>query len=117
MATPEPPTRDWTALAQTAIIGGVAAILLFAALVYALAWTPRSASELTFSLAALPFALGLIGWSTVLLSGNALEGFSREFNISQTWTKRGGRNAMARLIAVGAGGMVGASLAGAPYGV
>lgn len=111
------PDRDWTALARTAAAGGFAAIALFAVLVFGVQWTPRSASELTFSLAALPFSLGLIGWATVLLSGNAIEGFSRQFNVSRTWNKEGGRDAMARLIAVGAGAMVGASLAGAPYGV
>ncbi|WP_432277255.1 DUF7268 family protein [Halobacterium salinarum] len=64
-----------------------------------------------------PFAVGLMGWSGVLLSGDAVEGFSRELGASDTWTAESGRQAMALVIAFGAGGMVGAAIAGAPYGV
>nr|WP_276272237.1 hypothetical protein [Halomicroarcula sp. GDY20] len=80
-------------------------------------WSPRDASELVFPLAALPFSLGLIGWSTVLLSGRAIETFSTELGISEGWTVEGGRQGTALLTLFGLGGMVGAAVAGAPFGV
>jgi hypothetical protein len=108
--------RDWGLLARTSLGGAVAAATLFYALLVA-GWTPYRSSELAFSLAALVFALGLTAWSGVIMSGEALEGFSRQFGISDTWTAESGRQAMAFLIAFGGGGMVGAALAATPYGV
>lgn len=108
--------RDWGLLARTFVVGAVTAGVLFYALMVA-GQTPFRSSELAFSLAALVFALGLTAWSGVLMSGEALEGFSRQFGISDTWTAESGRQAMALLIAFGAGGMVGAALAASPYGV
>lgn len=103
-------------LARAGGAGSVVAFLSFYALVV-LNWPPREASELVFPLAALPFAVGLIGWSAVLMSGRAIERFSTELGISESWTVESGRQAMAMLIAFGLGGMVGAAVAGAPYGV
>jgi len=42
--------------------------------------------RVAFPLAAFPFSVGLIGWSGVLMSGEAIEGFSRELGISENWT-------------------------------
>lgn len=108
-------SRNWALIARVAVGGGVAAATLFAVLVVA-GWRPRAASELAFSLSGLVFSVGLIGWSTVLLSGDAIEGFSRQVGVSRSWTAAGGRQAMAVLTMFGAGGMVGASLAAAPFG-
>lgn len=108
--------RDWGLLGRAALVGAVTAGALFYALLVG-GWTPYRSSELAFSLAALVFAVGLTAWSGVLLSGDALEGFSRQFGISETWTAESGRQAMALLIAYGAGGMVGAAVAASPYGV
>ncbi len=108
--------RDWGFLLRTFGVGFLVSGLLFYGLV-ASGWSPRDASELAFPLAALPFSVGLIGWSTVLMSGEALETFSAELGIGKGWTVEGGRQAMALVIAFGAGGMVGAAVAGAPYGV
>ncbi|MHB9287646.1 hypothetical protein ACKVMT_11485 [Halobacteriales archaeon Cl-PHB] len=108
--------RDWGLLAGAAGAGFLLFGLLFYGLL-ALGSTPRDASELAFPLAALPFAIGLIGWSTVLLSGEALETFSAELGLGRGWTVEGGRQAMALVIAFGGGGMVGAAVAGAPFGV
>ncbi|WP_232700327.1 DUF7268 family protein [Halobacterium wangiae] len=109
--------RDWGLLARFAGAGFVAAFSLFYALVFGLGYAPRTASGLAFPLAAIPFALGLIGWSAVLLSGEAVETFSTELGISDSWTVESGRQAMAVLLVFGLGGMVGAAVAGAPYGV
>ena len=108
--------RDWGLLACAGAAGAVLAFALFYALVFG-GWSPRAASELTFPLAALPFSLGLLGWSAVLMSGNALERFSTEIGVSEGWTAASGRQAMALLVWFGAGGMVGAAIAGSPYGV
>jgi len=53
----------------------------------------------------------------VLLSGEAVENYSRELGLSEGWTVESGRQAMAVLVVFGLGGMVGAAVAGAPYGV
>jgi hypothetical protein len=108
--------RDWALLARAAAVGGAAAFALFYALYLVAGWPPREASELTFPLAALPFAVGLLGWSAVLMSGRALENYSTELGISESWTVESGRQAMALLIAFGVGGMVGAAIAGMPFG-
>ncbi|MCF2208551.1 hypothetical protein PNQ29_01130 [Halobacterium salinarum] len=109
--------RDWGLFARAAGYGAATAFALFYALHFGVGVRPRQASGVAFPLAALPFAVGLIGWSGVLLSGDAVEGFSRELGVSDTWTAESGRQAMALVIAFGAGGMAGAAIAGAPYGV
>lgn len=116
MAAGETPDKPWGLIARAAGIGAICAMLLFG-LLLALDWTPRNASELVFSVAALVFSVGLIGWSTVLMAGEAMEGFSSELGLSEGWTVRSGRQAMALLVAGGGGGMVGAALAGSPFGV
>lgn len=108
--------RDWGLLGRAALVGALAAGSLFYVLLAA-GFTPFRSSQVAFSLAALVFALGLTAWSGVLMSGEALEGFSRQFGISDTWTAESGRQAMALLVAFGAGGMLGAALAASPYGV
>jgi hypothetical protein len=108
--------RDWGVLGRAVLVGAIGAGALFYVLLAA-GFTPFRSSQVAFSLAALVFALGLTAWSGVLMSGEALEGFSRQFGISDTWTAESGRQAMALLIAFGAGGMVGAALAATPYGV
>jgi formate/nitrite transporter FocA (FNT family) len=108
--------RDWALLARAVLAGAVVAAALFYALLFG-GLTAYRASELAFSLAALVFALGLTAWSGVIMSGEALEGFSRQFGISDTWTAESGRQAMAFLIAFGGGGMVGTVLAAMPHGV
>ena len=108
--------RDWGVLGRAVLVGAIGAGALFYGLLVA-GFSPFRSSQVAFSLAALVFALGLTAWSGVLMSGEALEGFSRQFGISDTWTAESGRQAMALLIAFGAGGMVGATLAATPYGV
>ena len=109
--------RKWGLLARAAGAGAVAAFALFYTLVFLADLAPRTASEIAFPLAALPFSLGLLGWSAVLMSGRAVENYSAELGISESWTVEGGRQAMALLVWFGFGGMVGAAIAGAPYGV
>lgn len=108
--------RDWGLLARAALLGAITAAASFYALLVG-GWTPYRSSEIAFSLPALVFAVGLTSWSGVLMSGEALEGFSRQFGISDTWTAESGRQAMALLVAFGAGGMAGASVAASLYGV
>jgi hypothetical protein len=116
MTGPEETGRNWRLLLGTTLIGVLLGGILFLGFL-AGGWSARSASELSFSLAGLPFSVGLIGWSTVLLSGNAMEGFSKELGLSSGWTAEGGRQAMALLIAIGGGGMLGSSIAASPFGV
>lgn len=108
--------RDWRLLLGTTLLGALLGGILFLGLL-AGGWSAPRASELSFSLAGLPFSIGLIGWSTVLLSGNAMEGFSEELGLSRGWTAEGGREAMALLIAIGGGGMLGSALVASPFGV
>ena len=110
------PDWDWGLLARAALVGAVGAATLFLVLVFG-GRTPQRASEIAFSLAALPFAIGLIGWSTAILSGGAIEGFTRTFDISEEWTAESGRRTMTLLVVAGLAGMVGSSVTAAVYGV
>jgi hypothetical protein len=107
---------DWGLLGRAVLAGTVAGATLFAILL-ALGWGSLQADTIVFSLSGLPFSIGLIGWSTVLISGNAIEGFSREFGISESFTVEGSRQAMALLTAFGAGGMIASSIAAMALGV
>lgn len=108
--------RNWRLLLGAVLLGALLGGILFLGLL-AGGWPARRASEISFSLGGIPFSIGLIGWSTVLLSGNAMEGFSKELGLSKGWTVEGGRQAMALLIAVGGGAMLGSALTASPFGV
>lgn len=108
--------RNWRLLGGTVLLGALLGGILFLALL-AGGSQARRASEISFSLAGIPFSIGLIGWSTVLLSGNAMEDFSKELGLSRGWTVEGGRQAMSLLIAFGGGGMLGSALIASPFGV
>lgn len=116
MATVEMPDKPWGLIGRAVLVGALSAMVLFG-LLLVLDWSPRDASSTVFSLAALVFSVGLIGWSTVLMTGEAMERFSSDLGLSEGWTVRGGRQAMALLVAGGGGGMVGAAIAGSPFGV
>lgn len=110
------PNRDWRRLLEATLVGALLGGSLFLGFLLG-GWSARRASELSFSLSGLPFSIGLIGWSMILLSGNAMEGFSKELGLSEGWTVEGGRQAMALLIAIGGGGMLGSALIASPFGV
>lgn len=116
MTTAPETDRNWRLLLGTTLLGALLGGVLFLGLLVG-GWSARRASELSFSIAGLPFSIGLIGWSTVLLSGNAMEGFSKELGLSSGWTAEGGRQAMALLIAIGGGGMLGSAIVASPFGV
>lgn len=116
MAGVEDRGRDYRLLARAGLYGALAASALFYVLVLA-SVGPYRASEVAFSLSALAFAFGLTGWSGVVMSGEAIEAFSKEFGITENWTAKSGRQAMALVTVFGLGGMIGAALAARPYGV
>lgn len=116
MTAPNETGRNWRLLLGTTLLGALLGGVLFLGFL-AGGWSARRASELSFSLAGIPFSIGLIGWSTVLLSGNAMENFSKELGLSRSWTTEGGRQAMALLIALGGGGMLGSAIVASPFGV
>jgi hypothetical protein len=66
------------------------------------------ASEQVFSLAALVFGFGLLGWSGSAMFGRAVETTQEYMETGSNWTEADSRRAMARILGFGVGGMVGA---------
>jgi hypothetical protein len=100
---------DWSrrlrVLARAALLGVVAGGALVAA--FALAGhTPREASTVGFSLAALVFGFGLTAWSATLLLGESLS--AAHDNLDRDWSAADTREAMAVLAVAGAAAMAGA---------
>lgn len=67
----------------------------------------RTVSTQTFSLAALCFGFGILGWSGSVLAGGSVEDVQRHLDTGINWTEADSRRAMARISGAGAGGMVG----------
>lgn len=67
----------------------------------------RTVSTQTFSLAALCFGFGILGWSGAVLAGASVEAVQRHLDTGLNWTEADSRRAMARISGAGAGGMVG----------
>jgi len=68
----------------------------------------KLASDVVFSLAALVFSLGLIGWAGSILAAGSIGAVQHHLDIARDWTEAGARRAMAHLVGVGVGGMLGA---------
>lgn len=66
------------------------------------------ASEQVFSLAALVFGFGLLGWSGSAMFGRAVETTQEYMETGSEWTEESSRRAMARILGFGLGGMTGA---------
>lgn len=66
------------------------------------------ASEQVFSIAALIFGFGLLGWSGSAMMGRSIETAQEHLDTDSDWTEASSRRAMARITAFGIGGMVGA---------
>lgn len=77
------------------------------ALVLATQYDLQTVSTQTFSLAALCFGFGILGWSGAVLAGNSVEAAQRHLDTGTNWTEADSRRAMARISGAGAGGMVG----------
>ena len=66
------------------------------------------ASEQVFSLAALVFAFGLLGWSGSAMVGRSVETAHEYMETGSDWTEADSRRAMSRILGFGLGGMGGA---------
>ena len=69
------------------------------------------ASEQVFSLAALVFGFGLLGWSGSAMMGRAVETMSQHLRSGSDWTEADSRRAMARILGFGLGAMAGVIVA------
>lgn len=108
---------DW-ARPRVRLVGGAATVGLVlgsVAMVGLALWTgdARAGESTVFALGALGLGFGLVGWSGSVLAGRGIEAMQRYMGTATGWTERDSRRAMARVTGVGAGAMVGASLAAA----
>jgi hypothetical protein len=76
-------------------------------------YTPRDASGLVFSLGALAFGFGLLGWSGSILVGDAVEIRNARLGKTSDWTEAKSRRAMARIGGFGFGVMLGSAIVSA----
>ncbi len=99
-----PGRRLVTAALAGAIAGGVAVA------VFTIDGDFRTATEQVFSLGALAFGLGLLGWSGSVMAGTGIENMQRYMKTRSNWTEADSRRAMTRLIGFGLGVMLVASV-------
>lgn len=93
-----------------AIVGLVSGVALVGVLVVVLS-EPIEAVDTSFALGSLVLGLAVIGWSGSVLAGPGIETIQNYTGRGSNWTERDSRRAMARLVGLGAGGMLGAMLA------
>lgn len=112
---------DWLArrarIVATAAALGVALGTLGVVAVAVAAGDPEFAASQVFAMGALAFGFGLLGWSGSVLVGPSIETLQEHTDTATNWTEADSRRAMARVGGFGAGGMVGAAVAGALLGV
>jgi hypothetical protein len=111
------PTLPRTALVSRArlvvtgaAVGFVLGVAMVGLFVVALG-DPADAVDTSFALSSLVLGLAVIGWSGSVLAGPGIETIQSYTGRGSNWTERDSRRAMARLIGLGAGGMLGAMLA------
>lgn len=107
--------REW--VRPRVRIVGLAAVIgfflsAFAVFLLAIAtqYDLRFVSTQTFSLAALCFGFGILGWSGSIFAGNGVENAQRYLDTGTNWSESDSRRAMARISGFGAGGMIGVTV-------
>ena len=108
----DPPTPRERArqLGRALLLGAVLAGLAVPALVLS-GESVRFASSKVFAVGALVFGFSILGWSGSVFAGRGMESFQQYLGGRSDWSEADSRRAMTVLGSVGAGGMVGASLA------
>ena len=108
----DPPTLRERArrLGRALLLGAVLAGLAVPALVLS-GESVRFASSKVFAVGALVFGFSILGWSGSVFAGRGMENFQQHLGGRSDWSEADSRRAMTVLGSVGAGGMVGASLA------
>lgn len=120
MTAAESPRRRSPLRARTRLVGGAGLVGLgvggavFVGLL--VAGGPTFASRKTFAVGALLFGFGLLGWSGSILAGDGFEAMQELLDVRTRWTETASRRAMARIIGLGAGWMLGSSAATALLG-
>lgn len=97
-------------VASGAIVGVVLGVALVGLFVFALG-DPVDAVETSFAFGSLILGLAVIGWSGSVLAGSGIETLQNHLGWGSDWTEHDSRRAMARLVGLGTGGMLGAMLA------
>jgi len=91
-------------------LGALAAGVAVPALVLA-GETVGFASQKVFAVGTLVFGFSILGWSGSVFAGEGIENFQKHLGGGSNWSEADSRQAMVVLGSVGAGGMVGASVA------
>jgi hypothetical protein len=96
-------------LASGLVVGLPAGPLAVAGLVVA-GRTPPDAVAAGFALGAVALGFGVLGWSGSILAGPGIEAARDHLAVGGDWTAADSRRAMTRIVGVGLGAMVAASL-------
>ncbi len=94
-------------IGSAALGGGVLAVFGVIGLLLATPYDLAFVSTQAFSLGALCFGFGLLGWSGSVLAGSSVENAQRYLDTGMNWSEADSRRAMARIGGFGFGGMVG----------
>lgn len=89
------------------LVGGVLAVLGVVFLIFGTQHDLAVVSTQLFSLGALCFGFGLLGWSGSVLAGSSVEHAQQYLDTGTNWTEDDSRRAMARIGGFGFGGMLG----------
>lgn len=85
------------------VLFGIAVVVVLFATQYGLVLV----STQVFSLGALCFGFGLLGWSGSVFAGSSVEHAQQYLDTETNWSEDDSRRAMARICGFGTGGMVG----------
>jgi LPS O-antigen subunit length determinant protein (WzzB/FepE family) len=107
--------REWVRprvrlVGSAAAIGFLLSVFVVSLLAIATQYDLRFVSTQTFSLAALCFGFGLLGWSGSIFAGNGVENAQRYLDTGTNWTESDSRRAMTRICGFGIGGMIGVTV-------
>jgi sulfite exporter TauE/SafE len=109
-----PSVPDWVRAPVRRLVTAALAGLLVGAvgvIAFAVDDSLRTATEQVFSLGALAFGVGLLGWSGSVMAGRGIENMQRHLDSGSNWTEADSRRAMTRIVGFGFGVMLVASLA------
>lgn len=103
--------RARSRLVGVAVAAG--AVVVVPVLVGVALWTGdvRLATRKVFAVGAILFGMGLLGWSSSVMVGGAVEAMQDTLDTRTNWTESDSRRAMARIGGFGAGWMAGSSFA------
>lgn len=102
---------------SAALVGGVFAALAVVIVLLFTQYSLTTVSTQLFSLGALCFGFGLLGWSGSVFAGSSVEHAQQHLDTGTNWSEDDSRRAMARISGFGGGGMLGVIVVSSIFGL